>query len=182
MNKETEKELQRARIPYTVRSDGETIYFTPDGMSAGKVIEKLVCERDEYEQIALRWKNKYFAAISKSNNDDAYDAVKYGMRKISDESIKGFMLSRDSDKSGSSTAAKHYQLEIQPITVMQADMSKERFCGYLQGNVLKYVLRYMHKGGNEDLGKAMQYLYWLKLVELGKKIDPMKDTVELKEG
>lgn len=180
MNKETEKELQRARIPYTVRSDGETIYFTPDGMSAGKVIEKLVCERYEYEQIALRWKNK-FSAISKSNNGDAYDAVKYGMRKISDESIKEFMLSRDSDKSGSSTAAKHYQLEIQPITVMQADMSKERFCGYLQGNVLKYVLRYQHKGGNEDLGKAMQYLYWLKLVELGKKIDPMKDTVELKE-
>ena len=171
-----------AGIPYKVNSDGEIAYLTSEGEFAGEVIEKLVNERDEYNRCAREWKNKYFTAISKSNNDDAYDSVKHNMRKISDESIKKFMLSRDSAKSGSSTAAKHYRLEIQPITVMQADMSKERFCGYLQGNVLKYVLRYLHKGGNEDLGKAMQYLYWLKLVELGKKIDPMKDTVELKEG
>jgi hypothetical protein len=32
---------------------------------------------------------------------------------------------------------------------------------YLQGNVLKYVIRYKHKGGLQDLEKAKVYLEWL---------------------
>jgi hypothetical protein len=31
-------------------------------------------------------------------------------------------------------------------------------CGFEQGNVIKYVLRYKHKGGIEDLKKARWYL------------------------
>ena len=39
---------------------------------------------------------------------------------------------------------------------------------YLQGNVLKYVMRYKHKNGIEDLRKAKVYLGWLiKEVEHG---------------
>lgn len=39
---------------------------------------------------------------------------------------------------------------------------------YLQGNVLKYVMRYKHKNGIEDLQKAKVYLDWLiKEVEHG---------------
>lgn len=39
---------------------------------------------------------------------------------------------------------------------------------YLQGNILKYVMRYKHKNGIEDLRKAKVYLDWLiKEVENG---------------
>ena len=35
------------------------------------------------------------------------------------------------------------------------------FVDYCQGNVLKYVWRWRHKGGVEDLRKAQVYLGWM---------------------
>ena len=35
------------------------------------------------------------------------------------------------------------------------------FVDYCQGNVLKYVWRWKHKGGVEDLKKAQVYLGWM---------------------
>ena len=35
------------------------------------------------------------------------------------------------------------------------------FVDYCQGNVLKYVWRWKHKGGLEDLRKAQVYLGWM---------------------
>lgn len=35
------------------------------------------------------------------------------------------------------------------------------FVDYCQGNVLKYVWRWRHKGGVEDLEKAQVYLNWM---------------------
>jgi hypothetical protein len=53
----------------------------------------------------------------------------------------------------------HYVTKaIQPWDAMQAWMSAEAFAGYLQGNVIKYVVRYRDKGGVEDLKKAAHYL------------------------
>ena len=38
-------------------------------------------------------------------------------------------------------------------------MTREEFLGYLKGNVLKYVIRYKHKGNpRQDLSKALWYL------------------------
>lgn len=37
-------------------------------------------------------------------------------------------------------------------------MSHERFLGFLEGNVYKYVFRYRNKGGKKDLRKAKHYL------------------------
>lgn len=39
------------------------------------------------------------------------------------------------------------------------------FSSYCQGNILKYVIRYKHKNGIEDLKKARQYLNWLIIHE-----------------
>lgn len=50
---------------------------------------------------------------------------------------------------------------IQPIEIMKANMTKEEFRGFLEGNILKYPLRYKHKNGLEDLKKAKTYLTWL---------------------
>lgn len=37
----------------------------------------------------------------------------------------------------------------------------DEFLAYCQGNVLKYVWRWRHKGGVEDLRKAQVYLGWM---------------------
>ena len=57
---------------------------------------------------------------------------------------------------------KHYTNNgIQPIQIMKANMTKEKYRGFLEGNILKYPLRYEDKNGLEDLKKAKTYLSWL---------------------
>ncbi len=54
---------------------------------------------------------------------------------------------------------QHYtQGGIETIDYLQAKMTKEQFEGYLLGNILKYVSRYPHKNGVEDLQKAEWYI------------------------
>lgn len=56
----------------------------------------------------------------------------------------------------------HYKNQgIEPIVLMRENFSEEEFSGFLQGNVLKYMLRYKDKNGVEDLKKAKTYLTWL---------------------
>lgn len=56
----------------------------------------------------------------------------------------------------------HYKNQgIEPIDLMRENFSTEEFAGFLQGNVLKYMLRYKDKNGVEDLKKAKTYLTWL---------------------
>lgn len=59
----------------------------------------------------------------------------------------------------------HYlKLAIQPWDAMQEWMTPEQFAGFLQGNIIKYVVRFRDKGGVSDLRKAEHYL--AKLIEL----------------
>jgi len=52
---------------------------------------------------------------------------------------------------------KHYEvLQIQPIDFIRANNMD-----FLEGNIIKYVARYKHKKGVEDLRKAAVYLDWL---------------------
>lgn len=44
------------------------------------------------------------------------------------------------------------------------DYTTSHNMGFLEGNVIKYVTRYQHKNGLEDLYKAQQYLN--KLIEV----------------
>jgi len=51
----------------------------------------------------------------------------------------------------------HYQhFAIQPIDFIVANK-----LDFLEGNIIKYVSRYKHKNGIEDLRKAKNYLDWL---------------------
>ena len=50
---------------------------------------------------------------------------------------------------------------IECIHAIKASMSPEEYQGYLKGNALKYLWRYRHKNGHEDLRKAQIYLGWL---------------------
>lgn len=76
---------------------------------------------------------------------------------ITSESIDNDLIDNDLiDKQ------EHYTNNgIQPIQIMKANMTKEAYRGFLEGNILKYPLRYKRKNGLEDLKKAKTYLTWL---------------------
>ena len=58
----------------------------------------------------------------------------------------------------------HYnQSGIECISAIEASMSNEQFCGYLKGNIQKYIWRFESKNKIEDLKKAQWYLN--KLIE-----------------
>src|SRR5699024_6026526 len=53
----------------------------------------------------------------------------------------------------------HYNSgDIETIDYIQDKLTAEQFEGYLVGNVMKYVSRYRHKNGMEDLKKARWHL------------------------
>ena len=47
------------------------------------------------------------------------------------------------------------------LTYIEDKLSYDEFTGYLTGNLLKYISRYKHKNGVEDLKKAEWYLKYL---------------------
>lgn len=63
----------------------------------------------------------------------------------------------------------HYtQGDIECIDAIEASMTFDAFCGYLKGNVQKYLWRYESKGKLiEDLEKAQWYIS--KLIDTRKK-------------
>ncbi len=56
----------------------------------------------------------------------------------------------------------HYcQGDIECIDAIKASMKPNEFCAYCKGNVMKYLWRWIDKGGLMDLEKARVYLNWL---------------------
>lgn len=56
----------------------------------------------------------------------------------------------------------HYaDKEIEVIDYIADTLTPEQYEGYCIGNVIKYISRYRHKGGVEDLKKAQVYLGWV---------------------
>lgn len=54
---------------------------------------------------------------------------------------------------------EHYrQGSVECIEAIESSMSREEFQGYLKGSIEKYVWRYRHKNGVEDLRKARWFL------------------------
>src|SRR5699024_6867746 len=60
------------------------------------------------------------------------------------------------------TNPSHYTNgNIETIDYLKDTLSKQQYEGFCRGNVLKYISRYPHKNGVEDLNKAKTYLEWL---------------------
>lgn len=80
---------------------------------------------------------------------------------------------------GASKGQEHYiKSALQPIQFMQKLMPKDKFEGFLEGNIIKYDLRAGNKDDkSKDIAKRNQYAYWLDLARLGVIIDPIKDSV-----
>lgn len=56
---------------------------------------------------------------------------------------------------------------VECIEAIRASMTADAFAGYLSGNCMKYLWRYKHKGGVQDLLKGEFYLK--ALIELEKE-------------
>lgn len=53
----------------------------------------------------------------------------------------------------------HYKEgEIECIDYLEDSLGKEGFAFYIEGNIKKYIHRWRHKGGLQDLKKAQWYL------------------------
>jgi len=56
----------------------------------------------------------------------------------------------------------HYNTgSIEVINYIKDKLNYDEFTGYLTGNIIKYISRYKHKNGVEDLKKAEWYLNYL---------------------
>lgn len=63
------------------------------------------------------------------------------------------------DKHDAVNRPAHYTAgKVEVIEYIEDKLTPEQLEGYYVGNVLKYVSRYRHKGGAEDLRKAAWYL------------------------
>lgn len=69
---------------------------------------------------------------------------------------------------------------IQVKDVMKAFMSPERYAGFCQGNIIKYILRYKKKNGLIDLEKCHDYLD--ELIDTEKKIGENYGTQRNRSG
>lgn len=67
----------------------------------------------------------------------------------------------------------HYDGAVQPIELMQAQMTFEEFIGFLKGNIIKYVSRLGKKDAPEqEVMKIVRYTHWLLKAVQGQTIDP----------
>ncbi|PWM76717.1 MAG: hypothetical protein DBY32_11375 [Phascolarctobacterium sp.] len=70
----------------------------------------------------------------------------------------------------------HYQTAVQPIEVMQANMTREELIGFLKGNIIKYACRCGRKDDvRKETAKILQYAQWLDDVTNGKQIEIAKE-------
>lgn len=69
----------------------------------------------------------------------------------------------------------HYN-GTEALEAIQASMSREAFKGFLKGNCQKYLWRYEHKNGKEDLLKCQWYLN--KLIEAIKADEAYAQRIE----
>ena len=74
----------------------------------------------------------------------------------------GSITAGDNDIAGPAPSPNaHYrQGEIECIDAIRAALTDEEWRGYCKGNILKYTWRERHKGGNDTLVKAQDYLRW----------------------
>ena len=66
---------------------------------------------------------------------------------------------------------EHYKTEVQPIEVMEANMTLEEFRGFLRGNIIKYACRLGRKDDEvQEVNKIIRYANWLKASYEGRSI------------
>lgn len=66
----------------------------------------------------------------------------------------------------------HYKGDVEPIELMQAQMSPDVFMGFLRGNIIKYASRLGKKDEiTKETAKILKYAEWLDRVANGGKVN-----------
>lgn len=87
-------------------------------------------------------------------NEYLYDLEKIFMQEIKKEK-------NESNKNDTVNHPNHYNNgDIEVIDYIKDKLGIEGYEAFCIGNVIKYVSRYKHKNGKEDLEKALTYLKW----------------------
>ena len=69
----------------------------------------------------------------------------------------------------------HYKGDVEPIELMQAQMTREAFMGFLRGNIIKYASRFGKKDGEspvKEAAKIRAYAEWLEVAAMGNVVNP----------
>ena len=69
----------------------------------------------------------------------------------------------------------HYKGDVEPIELMQAQMTREAFMGFLRGNIIKYASRFGKKDDESHVKEAAKirvYAEWLELAATGNVVNP----------
>lgn len=77
-------------------------------------------------------------------------------KKIYDEYEGDIRMEKDRVNHPSHYTTGKYEV----IDYIRDKLTQEEYTGYCVGNVMKYISRWRHKGGLEDLEKAKVYLTW----------------------
>ena len=107
---------------------------------------------------------KWFEDIPK--NEEAPEKVKVKIQPEKKEEDGPYILPNEivklmpmpKEEDNINHPAHYTQGTIECIDAIESSMTPEEFRGYLKGCQMKYIWRYQHKGGMEDLKKARWYL------------------------
>lgn len=109
------------------------------------------------EELFDYWLNRYDNMLS--YDDFKTGVINQGTIIESNGEKNKTTISEDNDNVNH---PKHYNVgNIEVIHYIEDKLSYEEFTGYLTGNIIKYISRYKHKNGLEDLKKAQWYLNYL---------------------
>lgn len=79
-------------------------------------------------------------------------------------------MSSKSENNGASNHPDHYNhSNIECIDAIASALNESELEGFIKGNVIKYVWRSNHKGGQQDIEKAAWYLNWWLDIETKKQ-------------
>ena len=122
-------------------------------------LKKVLCREDNTSFGWLKKGNEYTVQKEDASHYLLFGSDTWWSKNRFDE-LKGSGLTPDPVNHPS-----HYtQGGIETLDYIKAKLTQEEFCGYLKGNIFKYVSREGLKNGVEDLKKARFYLD--KLVEV----------------
>ena len=132
---------------------GEIVALLKNTYKAAKIeLVAVIPFEKQSEKFDKEWKKRYDRLLKKT------DRIIY----VSREYHKGCFAARNKYMVDNVNHPAHYNTgKIEVINYINDKLNYEEFTGYLTGNIIKYISRYKHKNGLEDLKKAQWYLNYL---------------------
>jgi len=96
------------------------------------------------------------------NVEDQEEQLEFNFDYQGHEGHNNYMLRRLKEEEAKTEMVNHpphyKEGEIECIDYLEDSLGKKGFSFYIEGNIKKYIHRWRHKGGIQDLKKAQWYL------------------------